>query len=89
MLLHSIAIFRDSFDDLQYFLNCTKTNFDIIGVTETRVTKELSLLISFNLNNYSHEFTPTETPAGGNLPYIANHLSYKCQNGLISIKRIN
>ena len=27
-------------------------------------------------NNYSYEFTPTETTAGGTLLYIANHLSY-------------
>ena len=30
-----------------------------------------------NLNNYSFEFTRTETFAGGALLYIANHLSYK------------
>ena len=35
-----------------------------------------------NLNNYSFEFTPTETSASGTLLYIANHLSYKCRNGL-------
>ena len=35
-----------------------------------------------NLNNYSFEFTPTETSAGGILLYIANHLSYKCRNDL-------
>ena len=35
-----------------------------------------------NLNNYSFEFTPTETSAGGTLLYIANHLSYKCCNDL-------
>ena len=35
-----------------------------------------------NLNNYSFEFTPTETSGGGNLFYIANHLSYKCRNDL-------
>ena len=33
-----------------------------------------------NLKNYSVEFTPTETSAGGTLLYIANHLSYNCRN---------
>ena len=33
-----------------------------------------------NLNNYSFEFTPTETSADGTLLYIPNHLSYKCRN---------
>ena len=35
-----------------------------------------------NFNNYSFEFTPTETSAGGTLLYIANYLSYKCRNDL-------
>ena len=47
------------------------------------------LLNNLNLNNYSFEFTPTETSAGGTLLYIANHLSYKCRNDLKSIKRVN
>ena len=43
-----------------------------------------------NLNNYSFEFTPTETSAGGTLLYIANHLSYKCRNDLnIYKKKLN
>ena len=40
-----------------------------------------------NLNNYSFEFTPTETSAGGTLLYIANHLSYKCCNDLNIYKK--
>ena len=40
-----------------------------------------------NLNNYSFEFTPTETSAGGTLLYIANHLSYKCRNDLNTFKK--
>ena len=59
-----------------------KIIFDIIGVTETRITKQLSLLNNFNLNNCSYEFTPTETTAGGTLLHNANHLSYKCCNEL-------
>ena len=40
-----------------------------------------------NLVNYSFEFTPTETSAGGSLLYIANHLSYKCRNDINSYKK--
>ena len=39
-----------NFDDLQYLLSCTK-KIDIIGVPETRITKQLSLLNNLNLNN--------------------------------------
>ena len=44
---------------------------------------------NLNLNNYSFEFTPTETSAGGTLLYIANHLSYKCRSDLNIYKRMN
>ena len=37
----------------------------IITISETRITSQLSLLNSSNLNNYSFEFNPTETSAGG------------------------
>ena len=40
-----------------------------------------------NLNNYSVEFTTTETSAGGTFLYIANHLSYKCRNDLNIYKK--
>ena len=56
--------------------------FDITTVSETRITKNVSLLNNLNLNNYSFEFTSTDTFAGGTLLYIANHLSYECCNDL-------
>ena len=59
-------------DDLQHLLSCTKIFFVVITVSETRITKYISLLNNVNLNNYSFEFTPTETCAGGALLYIAN-----------------
>ena len=70
------------FDDLQHLLSSTKKVFDIIAVSETRIRKQVSLLNNLNLNNYSFEFTPIETSAGGTLLYIANHLSYKCLTDL-------
>ena len=78
-----------NFDDLQHLLSCTKIKFDIIAISETRITKQVSLSSNLNLNNYSFEFTPTETFAGGTLLYIANHLSYKCRNGLNIYKKMN
>ena len=39
-----------TFDDFQYLLSCIKNNFDIVGVTEMRITKHLSLLKNFNLS---------------------------------------
>ena len=50
-------------------------------------SQKTSLLNNLNLNNYSFEFTPTETSTGGTLLYIANHLSYKCRNDLSIYKK--
>ena len=69
-------------DDLQHLLNCTKKSFDIIVISETKITKQVSLSNILNLNNYFFEFTPNETSGGGTLLYIANHLSYKCRSDL-------
>ena len=65
-----------------------KKFFDLIAISETRITKNISLLNNLNLNNYSFEFsTPTETSPCGTLLYIANHLSYKCCNYLNIYKK--
>ena len=87
-LFHINACFLNkNFYDLQHLLHCTKNLFDIIAISETRITKKVSLLNNLNLNNYSFEFTPTETSAGGTLLYIANHLLYKCRNDLNIYKK--
>ena len=56
-------------------------------MSETQITRKVSLLNNLNLNSYSFEFTPTETCAGGTLLYIANRLSYKCCNDLNIYKK--
>ena len=72
--------------DLQHLFSSTKNVFDIISISQTRITKQVSLLNNLNLNNYSFEFTPTETSAGGALLYIVNHLLDKLRNELIIYK---
>ena len=82
-LFHINACSLDkNFDKLQHLFNCTKNLFDKIAISETRIAKQVSLLNNLNLNNYSFEFTPTETSADGAFHYIANHLSYKHHNDL-------
>ena len=66
-----------NFDDLQHLLNCTNKSSDIIAITEPRITKNLSLTNNLTMNNFSFEFTLTESSAGSTLLYIANRLSYK------------
>ena len=77
-----------TFDDFQHLLNCTKRNFDIIAISETRIPKQVSLSNNLNLNNYSFQYTPTETSAGSTLLNIANHQSYKCHNDLNILNKL-
>ena len=76
---------NNNFDDLQHLSSSTENVFDKIAVSEPRITQQASLLD--NLNNYSLEFTPTETSAGGTHLYISNHLSYKRRNDLNIYKK--
>ena len=87
--INACSLNKNDLDDLQHLLSCTKTKFDIIAISETRITRQVSLLNNLNLDNYSFEFIPTETSAGGTLLYIANHLSYKCHNDLNIYKKMN
>ena len=66
-----------NFDDLDHPLKCTNKAFCIIAVSETRITKQISVTTNIKLKNYSIEFTPADSSAQGMLLYIASHLSYK------------
>ena len=65
-----------NFDDL-HLLSSINKNFAVIAMTETRITKNVSLTNNLTMSNFSFELTPTESSAGGTLLYIANHSSYK------------
>ena len=53
-----------------------------IAISETRITKQVSLLNNLNLSNYSFDCTRSETSASGTFNYIANYLSCLCRNDL-------
>ena len=69
-------------DDLQHLLKCANKIFDIVAISETRIMRKTSLTSNINLNNFSFEFTPSESTAGGTLLYIANHFTYKSRSDL-------
>ena len=70
-------------DDFEHLIQSTKTDFDIIAVSESRITKNPPPPpIDISIPNYSYEFCPTEANAGGTLIYIRNHLSYKTRDDL-------
>ena len=88
-LFHTNACsLNKNFDGFQHLLSCTK-KIDMIAISETRITKQVSLLNNLNLNNYSLEFSLIVTSPGGTLLYTAHHLSYKCHNDQNIYKKMN
>ena len=86
----TIFLFNSLSSNKNFLACCTNTDSNITqwkDHSETRITNQVSLSNNLNLNNYSFEFTPTETSAGGTLLYIANHLLYKCRNDLNIYKK--
>ena len=55
----------------------TNINFDVIAITETRISKNVSVTQNIVLNNYSLEHTSTESSAGGTLLYIKFAVTWK------------
>ena len=66
-----------AYDLVLLFRTCTNKVFDIIAVSENRITKQTSLTSTINLKNNAIKFTCTECSAGDMLLYIASYLSYK------------
>ena len=87
LILYNACSLIKNFDELQHLLKSNNKNFDIIAVTETRIRKDVFITSKLSLNNYSLEFTLTESAAGGNLLYIFNHLSCKPCNDLNIYKK--
>ena len=56
--------------------------FDIIGITESRLKKNVSPIENINLRDYEIEHTPTESSNCGSLLYIKKGLHYKVRNDL-------
>ena len=68
-------------DKHKLFLSLIKTKFDIICISESRITKK-TLTTNTNIPGYNFEHTPTESKAGGLLMYISDKICYKLCNDL-------
>ena len=58
-------------------INELKLEFDILGISESRILKSESLNTNVSLQNYVVEQTPNESTAGGALLYINKRHCYK------------
>ena len=69
-------------NELKLFLNFFKCKFDIISISESRITKSNTLTTNIDIPGYNIEHTPTESKAGGCLLYISDKIPYKLRNDL-------
>ena len=86
-ILHlNIASLSAHFDELNTMLSLLNFEFNIIGVTETRIINNFSPPININIEGYVIEHTPTDASCGGALLYISNKLNYKPRKDLLMLK---
>ena len=69
-------------NELVTFLNLLETKFDIICITESRLSQKNPLTSNINIPGYNIEHTPTEASAGGALMFISQTLQYKVRKDL-------
>ena len=68
--------------ELHSLLSNCRINFDIIGITESRLKRNQKALQNIDIPNYNIEHCPTEGPNGGALIYVKNDIIYKVRNDL-------
>ena len=64
-------------DELENVLAQINFSFDVIGLTETRIKKDILPNYSLNLPDYKHFYTPTEMECGGTILYVKKNLTCK------------
>ena len=73
-------------EELEFLLDKTKIDFDVIIISESKIKKDTSPINSINLKGFSNESCPTEPAAGATLLHISNHVSYTPRNDLCIYK---
>ena len=71
---------QQQFDDLEYLIKTTNQTFDVIAISESRIKSNMDITTNTNLPSYSIEYTPSDSHAGGTLPFISNSKAYKLRN---------
>ena len=69
-------------NELKLFLSFFKVKFDIISISESRITKSNTLVTNIDIPGYNIELTPTESKARRCLLCISDKKPYKAQNDL-------
>ena len=71
----NISSLSKHIESLENLISSTKIEFDVIAISESRISND-SDASNLNLVNYSLEFCPTLSNAGGTAIYIKNSLSF-------------
>ena len=78
----NISSFSAHINESKTLLSQVDTKFDIICISESRISKKNSLTSNIDIQRDNIEQTPTESSAGGSLIYISQKLSYKLREDL-------
>ena len=75
------------YDELESLISKSKNDFQIIGISETRLKKTQETTTNIDLKNYNIEQVPTESSNGGVLLYIIKAINYELRPDLIIYKK--
>ena len=70
------------FEEFSTILTENKLDFDVLGISESRIKLNRTPIISLQLPRYNLEYTPTESSNGGTLLYIKKDIKCKCREDL-------
>ena len=73
----NISSLSTHIDDMKNFLSKLRIKFDIICISESKLSQKNPQTTKVNLGGYNTDQTPTKSSAGGVLFYISQKFSYK------------
>ena len=65
------------FDELQTFLSNRPIDFQILGISESRLKTDIPATTNIQLPGFNTEHMPTKSANGGTLRYIKDTINYK------------
>ena len=72
---------------MESLISKSKNDFQVIGISETRLKKTQETTANIHLKNYNIEHVPTESSNGGVLLYIKKAINYKLRPDLMIYKK--
>ena len=86
MNINSLSFY---FDELESLISKSRNDFQIIGISEARLTKTQELTTNIQMENFNIEYVPTESANGGVLLYIRKAMNCKLRPDLMIYKKGN